>query len=400
MTFVTGDVWLVDASRKSRRPALGAHLYVHDTIFTGKDGEVHLDMEDGAYLAVRSNTLLKVKEYRAQGDKNDRGVLNLLKGTFRSFTGWIARSSPKAYRVETVTATIGVRGTDHEPLLLLEEISIGKPGTYDKVNEGVTFIDHPSGQVEVKANQAGFAPLSRSDKAVLLQFIPEFFRSSVNEGLLSGRHKIVQDNLEQRLETRRRSSNSQSGDPESNQDLKQEPNGGELQETPLDENPGSGLQEAPTSSGIPGSAAVPASAVSTGASVLSVPAPAVPAVSAPGVPSVPASSVKPGVSPRSAPAGAENLPAKEAPVVQPPVASSAAEKSPLPSRGEPATLETPVNQMRVSPPDDRSKAYNELRKKRQEDYRKVYEQERERERALEAAREAERMEMLRKREQR
>ena len=89
--FVTGNVWLVNGAKQARRPAKGDAVNVADTIVTGSDGEIHLDMADGAFLAVRSNSLLEVKEYRARGDKNDRGVLKLLKGTFRSFTGWIPR---------------------------------------------------------------------------------------------------------------------------------------------------------------------------------------------------------------------------------------------------------------------------------------------------------------------
>jgi hypothetical protein len=203
--FVAGDVRFVDGSQQVRRPAKGAVLRAGDTVVTGGDGEVHLDMEDGGYLAVRPGTRLKVVDYLAEGGKNDRSILDLVAGTFRSITGWIPRVAPKGYRVNMVTATLGVRGTDHEPLVIPEGSELGEAGAYDKVNEGATFIEAPSGRVEVPANAVGFAPQKAGDLARLLPSVPDFFHPTGNEKLLEGRHRAVQERLQERLDTRRRS---------------------------------------------------------------------------------------------------------------------------------------------------------------------------------------------------
>ena len=290
--FVVGDTWFVDASQQKRRPARGDPLFASDTVVTGKNGEVHLDMEDGGYLAVRSNTLLKVEEYRARGNKDDRCILNLIKGTFRSFTGWIPRVAPGADSTSTITATIGVRGTDHEPLFIPEGSDLGKPGTYDKVNEGATFIVHASGRIEVTPNTAGFAPLDPRATARLLERVPDFFRPSANENLLAGRHKIVQDRLEQRLEERRRLNKLESPEKAPS---------GELQETPLEPNAATGVHEAPVSSTVPGVPIAPASAVvptapaaAASAALPATPAPAASAV-APAAPAAAAAAVAPAI---------------------------------------------------------------------------------------------------------
>jgi len=202
--FVAGDVLFVDDARHTRAPAKGDKLLATETVVTGRTGEIHLDMEDGGYLAVRSNSRVRVKEFRAKGDSADHSVLQLLVGSLRAFTGWIPRLSPKSYRIETLTATIGVRGTDHEPYFIPVGSDVGIPGTYDRVNEGSIFIETPEGTVDVvDRDRAGFAPFAKGSKPTLLDRIPDFFKGSLNEKLLDGRHQKVLEKLEEKLKLRR-----------------------------------------------------------------------------------------------------------------------------------------------------------------------------------------------------
>lgn len=202
--FVVGDVRFMDDARRTRTPAKGDKLLATETVVTGRTGEVHLDMEDGGYLAIRPNSMVRVKEYRARGDAEDRSVLQLLVGSLRAFTGWIPRLSPKRYRIDTLTATIGVRGTDHEPYFIPLGSDVGVPGTYDRVNEGSIFIETPEGTVDVvDRDRAGFAPFGKGSKPTLLDRVPSFFKGSLNEKLLDGRHQKVLDKLEEKLNLRR-----------------------------------------------------------------------------------------------------------------------------------------------------------------------------------------------------
>ena len=415
--FVTGDVWLIDASQQIRRAVRGDRLRATDTIMTAGDGEVHLDMEDGGYLAIRTNTLLKVEDYRAQGDKDDRVFLKLLKGTFRSFTGWIGKIAPTGYRTRTMTATIGVRGTDHEPLFIPEGSEMGESGTYDKVNEGAIFIDHASGRIDVQPNTAGFAPLKSGAKARLLERVPDFFRPSANENLLAGRHKLVQDRLQERLDARRRLNQlrSQEGTPKT-----EAPS--EMQETPTGPNGTPGLQDAPVSSTmpglpvapasalVPGAAAAPASAAVPGAapaaasavvpgaaaagassvvpSATAVPASAVvpraaaaPAPAAvPSATAVPASAAVPGSSAAPPPAVAPDLPGRPR--------SAAGRPRGVPEAGQSAVIQArPSGESAQPSANDREKAYTERRKNKQEDHRNQYERDRDRERERDPDRE-------------
>ena len=451
--FVTGDAWFIDASRQIHRALRGDRLRATDTIITANDGEVHLNMEDGGYLAVRPNSLLKVEAYRAHGDKDDSVILNLLKGTFRSFTGWIPKITPNGYQTKTITATIGVRGTDHEPLFLAEGSDVGEAGTYDKVNEGATFIDHASGRIEVLPNTAGFAPLAADAKARLLERVPDFFRPSANENLLAGRHKLVQDRLQERLDARRRLIKSPTGEGEPSAPPS------EMEKAPTSPDGPRGIQDtdtpasstlpgvepasavvpsstaAPASVVVPSAAAVPASAVvrsitaapasaavpsaaATPASAVVRSITAAPAsAAAPSATAAPASAAVPSAKATPAAAVVPSIPAASPSAVvpgkneaPPPAVAPNTSGRPRSAAGRPRGVpdRNQSTDERARPigvlPDanEREKLVNERRKKQQEDHQDQYERDREleRERDSERARDADRAAAKRSKEQR
>jgi hypothetical protein len=203
VTLVEGDVRVSDARGQTRIPKSGDPVYKGERIVTGANGEVHFDMEDGGYIGVRPKTNMSIEDFKAEGGPDDRFILNLLQGSFRSITGWIARVNRQNYAVRTPTATIGVRGTEHEPLVIPEGGNEGEPGTYDRVHNGETEIRTPLGTVGVKANQAGFAPHRGALRPRVLDRVPGFFRPTRNEGRFQGLHDRLHQQLQQRLQARR-----------------------------------------------------------------------------------------------------------------------------------------------------------------------------------------------------
>jgi hypothetical protein len=200
--LVEGDVRFLDSSRNPRRPKVGDELHAGDSIVTGADGEVHLDMEDGGYMGVRPNSNLRVSEFHADGGDNDRSVLDLVQGSFRAVTGWIAKLGAKSYAVRTPTVTIGVRGTEHEPMVIPEGSRLGEPGTYERVHVGETFMETAQGTVSVRPNQAGFVPRRGALRPRLLERVPAFFRPTRNEARFERLHERLQARLQQRREQR------------------------------------------------------------------------------------------------------------------------------------------------------------------------------------------------------
>jgi hypothetical protein len=204
VVVVEGSVNAFSPATQKRALRVGDVLSEGDGIVTGKDGELHLEMDDGGYLAVRPNTKMRIAKFQAKGEPTDTGVFRLLEGSFRSVTGWIGKFNRDKYLVRTPTATIGIRGIDHEPFVIPKGSSEGEPGTYDKVNEGGSFIRTPRGRADIAPNQAGFVSLDKAAAPRLLKDIPAHFRPTRNEGLLKGKHAEVQSHIEERCEARRK----------------------------------------------------------------------------------------------------------------------------------------------------------------------------------------------------
>ena len=119
--FVAGDVNVTPATGGSPvRVRRGAEVEPGDTIRTGLRGIAQLRMVDGALLAVRPGTELRIDDYSfEEPEKEDRSFFSLVSGAFRSITGLIGQRNIDGYRVSTTTATIGIRGSDadigHDP---------------------------------------------------------------------------------------------------------------------------------------------------------------------------------------------------------------------------------------------------------------------------------------------
>ena len=200
--LVDGEVKIIDAAKSTRIPKLGDVLSVGDSVVTGADGELHQAMEDGGQMAVRPNTRMTVDKYKAEGGADDRSVISLMQGALRSVTGWIGKFQPRNYQINTPTATIGVRGTDHETRVIPPDSKEGEAGTYDKVNVGSTLLRTPHGTTEVRPNQAGFASFSGKSRPAVLASVPGFFRPTKHESRFADLHEKVHKDLGQRRNER------------------------------------------------------------------------------------------------------------------------------------------------------------------------------------------------------
>ena len=181
--FTAGDVTIRDAAGKLREAKKGDPLNEGDTILTGNQASAQLKMSDGGILAVRPQTELRLDRYKfsSKEDGTENALMSLLKGGFRTITGIIGRTNKDNYKVSTPTATIGIRGTDHEPFFI-PPVAAGAPqpatppGTYNKVNVGVAFIATPLGTINIAQNQVGFAAPNQPPQ--LLPVMPEFFKAT------------------------------------------------------------------------------------------------------------------------------------------------------------------------------------------------------------------------------
>ena len=112
--FATGDVKAIATDGTSRTLAKGAEVASGDTIDTG-GGRAHLRFSDGALVSLQPQSQFRIDDYRFSGkvDGSEKGFFSLLKGALRTITGLVGRSNRDNYKVSTVVATIGIRGTEY-----------------------------------------------------------------------------------------------------------------------------------------------------------------------------------------------------------------------------------------------------------------------------------------------
>jgi hypothetical protein len=151
--FVHGDVKQMDAAGIAHVLHKGDAVNTGDTLIVASEASAQIKMEDGGLLGLRSGARFKIEQFNFNGsqDGTEVSVFALLKGGLRAITGLIGQINKGNYRMKTPDATIGIRGTDHEVVVVTsDEAQADVPaGTYNKVNQGATVNSNAAGSVEV-----------------------------------------------------------------------------------------------------------------------------------------------------------------------------------------------------------------------------------------------------------
>lgn len=183
-----GDVIATGKSGGSRKLHDGGAVYVGEQVKAAPNSEAVLKTADGGIVAVRPGADFVMERFSAEGKSTDHQVVRLISGSLRLISGWIGKINRDEHRVITPSATIGIRGTDHEPYVLATEMSGSeyRQGTYDKVNRGSTSLDADAGSLAIDTGRVGFArdPNAPAKKTralmtlllpVLLTKVPDFY---------------------------------------------------------------------------------------------------------------------------------------------------------------------------------------------------------------------------------
>ena len=194
---ISGTVTAVmSAPDVQRKLKVGDAVFVGERIQADAGGEALLQTGDSGYIALRPGSVFLVDQFSANKKDSDSISIQLIQGGLRLLTGWIGKLNPKGYRVATPTATIGIRGTDHEPYVVTEDLAVtmAQPaGTYDKVNSGATVLEASSKSVGIEPGRVGFVRLAKPIKSralmtlllpVILDKVPEFFVPGLFDGEL------------------------------------------------------------------------------------------------------------------------------------------------------------------------------------------------------------------------
>ncbi|MFS2036772.1 FecR domain-containing protein [Polaromonas sp. CT11-55] len=110
--FIAGDVNVLRANGRAEALAKGKPLESGESILTGTAGRAQVRFSDGGLVSLQPNTEFKIANYVDEADpKQDRFLVDLLRGSMRAITGLIGKRNRENYKVTTTTATIGIRGS-------------------------------------------------------------------------------------------------------------------------------------------------------------------------------------------------------------------------------------------------------------------------------------------------
>ena len=184
---ISGTIVATDSANKQRTLKQGDAVFIGEQVRAGSNSEAVLRTEDAGIIAVRPNAAFVMEQFKAEGNATDSLSVRILSGALRMITGWTGYFNKSQHRIITPSATVGIRGTDHEPYVLSAEMSVDMQlpeGTYNKVNSGGTVLRSNGAELEVNPGRVGFAPAPPTVRPralitvlmpVLLDKVPGFF---------------------------------------------------------------------------------------------------------------------------------------------------------------------------------------------------------------------------------
>lgn len=173
VAFAQGTVQHLSGTLSVQRPDGSVRLLSEksqvtpgDVITTERDSYAQVKFTDGGQVTLRPNTQVKLDSYKyTEGQpQEDSFVLSLFKGGMRALTGLVGkRGNQGAYKVQTATATIGIRGTDFTGIYVPPPAagetapSGAPPGVYVTVHEGAIVMVAAGTELPVSAGQTGYS---------------------------------------------------------------------------------------------------------------------------------------------------------------------------------------------------------------------------------------------------
>lgn len=161
ITHRSGPVTVQKADGQTQPAVVGTQVNAGDTVVTGVGGYARMQMTDGGEMVLRPDSQLKVESYQFVESKpaEDNFVFSMLRGGMRTITGLVSkRGNRDAYKLQTPTATVGIRGTQFDLRVCQANCGALANGTYLAVSFGAVQMSNPQGTLEVVAGKVGFAP--------------------------------------------------------------------------------------------------------------------------------------------------------------------------------------------------------------------------------------------------
>ncbi len=149
--FAVGNVSAVASDGRVRALVRGVTVEEGDTVNTN-EGRVQMRFTDEGFVSLHTRTVFRIDQYRWSGakDGSERSFFSLVEGGLRTITGKLAKYNRKAYRMSTMVATLGIRGTEYTMQL--------NGGLSGGVAEGEIEVCNAGGCLAVASGQSYYVP--------------------------------------------------------------------------------------------------------------------------------------------------------------------------------------------------------------------------------------------------
>ena len=159
LQFVVGEVKAIAADGSTRLLKKGDSIHIGEIIKSAEGGSAQVIMQDQNRLVVRTDTELKVKEFKFDPAKPEatKAVISLQQGAIRSFSGPADKGKTGNHFVETPLATVGVGKGDREIIHIKSDTGAKAlpAGTFSKVYMGDATVESSQGKLTIGKHQVG-----------------------------------------------------------------------------------------------------------------------------------------------------------------------------------------------------------------------------------------------------
>ena len=151
----------------SLKAKMGMKLLEGDVIMTSSLSKMQVILLDDTVITIGANSSFGFKEFKFDGTKNSKVTLNVNKGYFRTITGRAGKIAPDRFRVKTLNATIGVRGTDFGGYITKEKeiIQCYSGSIWVKLDKGGVKDVLSNMLIEINDHQVSVKKISSTNKS-------------------------------------------------------------------------------------------------------------------------------------------------------------------------------------------------------------------------------------------
>jgi hypothetical protein len=123
IVVLKGDV-KIQRDKKVIQAKNGIEVFNKDKITTAKKSKAQIIFKDETVIRLGTNTNFSIQEYLYDKTKNSKAKFKVNKGFFNTITGGIGKVARKNFKLQTRTATCGIRGTNFSGLITPTEENI------------------------------------------------------------------------------------------------------------------------------------------------------------------------------------------------------------------------------------------------------------------------------------